>query len=222
MKRLILCAFAMATFSALTACSDSDDGGRSTGGPGSPGDTPSGATPDGGPPDSGSPSEAPADFVLSCSAELTGPNRVEYTVSGNILHFSAGGQQVDLTLVSAAGGKPVYGTWQLPSVLLGGDPKVIEKHQLRVVSTLRIEADRVTITGSCSSKYHAMSATTSSPATITDSTIDILESHHEVKQWTPRGGEKTSSAAFAPSKLQVQAQPSDTAMLRAALPFTAD
>ncbi|WP_394841112.1 hypothetical protein LZC95_29085 [Pendulispora brunnea] len=130
---------------------------------------------------------------MNCSAETVAGPAIDYTVSGNTLTISANGQSSQITRSgSASGDKPIYGTWQLPpATATSGDPAYAAKHQLRVTGNIRIEPNRVTVTTNCTTLEHVMSASATSPATITDTTLQVLEAHKEEKYWSSRTGEST-------------------------------
>jgi len=131
-------------------------------------------------------------ITIDCGIETT-PLSVQYTISGNTLVSVANGQRSEMTRVAAGSGdKAIYGTWgqTLPT---GADAAFAAKYQVKNTATLRVEPGRVTAAVNCSNTLHAMSASVSTPATITDTTLEILEGHREHKRWSSRAGESTVS-----------------------------
>ena len=140
---------------------------------------------------------APEGFQLKCTTELK-ITHFDYEVSGNTLTVSVGGQSLSLVRAAQGAGNAVNGTWKLPAQPVDGDPAFVAQHKLTIEGTLTIEDGRVGSTAVCGSKYVNITAHTSSPAKITDAGIDILEAHHEYREWTQAGGEKVDSLSFDP------------------------
>ncbi|WP_394830422.1 hypothetical protein LVJ94_28345 [Pendulispora rubella] len=156
-------------------------------------------------------------ITMDCYAETTAGPALDYTVSGNTLTITANGQSSQATRSGAASGdKPIYGTWQLPTVPVSGSNAA--KHKAMVSGNVRIDANRITLTSNCSSLEHTMSASSSSPVTITDTTIQLLESHKEVKHWSSRTGESTLTKTSIDT-LAVQPQLDDVNVVSAGAVF---
>ncbi|WP_394830421.1 hypothetical protein LVJ94_28340 [Pendulispora rubella] len=158
-------------------------------------------------------------FIMNCYAQTTASLPLDYTVAGNALRLDASGNRSELTRIGAGSGdKAIYGTWQLPETQSTGDSYFTEKYQLRQTSTLRIEAGRIIATTNCSSNRHTMSASVTSAATITDTTLEVLEDHKEVKSWSSRFGESTLTKNSI-DPLAVQPQHTDVHEVSAGVVF---
>ncbi|WP_394841113.1 hypothetical protein LZC95_29090 [Pendulispora brunnea] len=164
MKRHLLLAFAvLSSLVAFPACSSDDDNGKGT---------------------------AVEELTINCGVAIA-PATVQYALEGDKLISTTNGQRSEATRVGAASGdKPIYGTWAVP-IQDTGDPALAAKYEIKYTATFRVEPGRVTASVDCSNNIHPMKSSASSPATITDTTYQILEAHQDVKKWSSLRGETT-------------------------------
>ncbi|WP_394830423.1 hypothetical protein LVJ94_28350 [Pendulispora rubella] len=195
MKRHFFLAFGvLASLAAFPACSSDDDDDKGT-------------------------ATVVETLTMDCSVETFAGPEMDYHVVDNKLVLLQSGQRSEMTRSgTASGDKPIHGTWQMPPFEVAGDPDYVAKHQVRTIGTIRIEDGRVTLTANCSSLEHSMSVSASSPATITDTTIRVLESHKEAKHWSSRTGESTV-AKTSIDTLAVQPQLGEGALASGAVVF---
>lgn len=116
--------------------------------------------------------------TYTCNANLTASTST-YVVSGSSLTLTTGGQTVTLTRLSAGSStaEPIYGGWQLPS----SDSNVLD---LTAVGSLDIEPGKVTVSTICSALGHnPTTATATSAATITDTTLVIQQNESDTESF---------------------------------------
>lgn len=111
--------------------------------------------------------------TFTCQAS-TMPATLDYVVDGDVLEVTAGGQTDSLDRVAAGDpGRPVYGTWHIDTITEPG---------VGTVSVdIQIEPDRVNALADCDFGSVSANAVATSAATITDTTITILEADEDIE-----------------------------------------
>lgn len=114
------------------------------------------------------------DVPLNCSASLTRA-RMPYTIKGDSLSLGPAGSATPMKRLAAGEpGRPVYGTWLVTDQVTAG---------IHILGKLQIAPASISLVSECSyGQGRSGTAKVSSPATITDSEIEILQ---EQKQTIP-------------------------------------
>lgn len=105
----------------------------------------------------------PSKVPLSCAANLA-QGKIPYTVMNDVLRLGTTSMP---RVTSGAAGRPVYGTWLAAEQSQGG---------LSIRATFKVDPSLVSISARCSySDGRSTTAEVSSPATVTDTDITILQ-----------------------------------------------
>jgi hypothetical protein len=116
----------------------------------------------------------------TCRASIK-PSTINYFIDGDTLQFT-GAEPLTLTRAKAStlsSAKPVYGTWQVP---VQHDPGAAALG-LTINATFDIEADHVVVTAACAQHGRQSTASVTSGATVTDTTITTSDFKVDEKQF---------------------------------------
>jgi hypothetical protein len=128
------------------------------------------------------PKTQPQPVEFTCSARLA-PVTFEWIVDGqdrlvltDPAHNSLSGTRKS-TL--GAGARPVYGTWALPTAVNTDGPI-----KLTATPVLTIDANSISVESDCTGGSTSLTARVSSPAVVTDTTVQVLSSANDVETGT--------------------------------------
>lgn len=123
------------------------------------------------------PSKSTTAIPLNCNASLT-QGTVPYSIQNDTLQL---GTTTMPRVAAGTAGRPVYGTWLAAQQTNGG---------LSIRATFQVEPSAVTISALCSySDGRSTTAQVSSPATITDTNITILQNKNVSVPFDETSGE---------------------------------